>query len=735
MRFPPVKTIATVVSRAASSNLTLAVQEAPKYLNTFKEDVVYKKINDINKWYTKIIGLDEVKLYQDRVFDLQQRLLNAQEKRREVGLLLSEIRKKSNELQDQIHKVKRQDDLQKFLDLMKEETEMLKQEKDVSEFFTNCDREEREIFSAFTNAIRDSHEKQRAQLEYTKYFGLILSIAGSFLAFTYSTLRKNDLKNFIEKTMADLMSPQESAIMLSTPLLQNIQENQKKNERVMEAIMHNHTQLMSAINKSEKPGPPIILQKPQSIPNLNDMPDVEFTMLGTLRQYLLNTSFHGFRFLAERDLHWTEKIFWLVCCAASWYGSTLLILASWDDFQHNAISFVAETDYLDWNTTFPSVVICETDNSKKMGEVTDRLYGDPHDYNIDEIIKELVYFRGLSFYTLQMCGSDAVPNPDCITKNFSIYSELVRGTCDEIMQNCKWNDESFDCCKYFVPLDTELGTCYAINSKQSRDGKAPRLEMISNKDTGPGTLYFELFGNANVFIIGEQEVPSLTTLQTDILQVSPHIHFYRSIAINEIDNQPEVKYVNVAQRNCRFMEESEDIDVYRYYSYSTCCVQCRKMAQLKTCGCVHHLTPRTPYEMQCTIEGLECLNDNYNNLAVLKASWSNRSGLVCECLPSCTELEIELVRDIKTGTHEEYAIVEISLDRLPSERFKRNVIKGKLDLVVSMGGTAGLFIGASILSFVEILYYFIIRPINDYFIGRQQNGNEDRVILVKSVQK
>ncbi|KAK9746739.1 Amiloride-sensitive sodium channel [Popillia japonica] len=347
------------------------------------------------------------------------------------------------------------------------------------------------------------------------------------------------------------------------------------------------------------------------------------------------------------------------------------------------------------------------------------------------------------------------------------------------MQNCKWNGEVFDCCKYFVPLDTELGTCYAINSKQTRDAGAPRLEMISNKDTGPGTLYLELFGNANVFIIGEQEVPSLTTLQTDILQVTPHIHFYRLIAINElttlqtdilqvtphihfyrliaineIDNQPEVKYVNVAQRNCRFMEENEGIDVYRYYSYSTCCVQCKetvaswkkmkasmKMAQLKTCGCVHHLTPRTPYEMQCTIEGLECLNDNYNNLAVLKASWSNRSGLVCECLPSCTELEIELVRDIKTGIHEEYAIVEISLDRLPSERFKRNVIKGKLDLVVSMGGTAGLFIGASILSFVEILYYFFIRPFNDYLIRRKQDGDkqsmgrESSIILVKSAKK
>lgn len=58
-------------------------------------------------------------------------------------------------------------------------------------------------------------------------------------------------------------------------------------------------------------------------------------------------------------------------------------------------------------------------------------------------------------------------------------------------------------------------------------------------------------------------------------------------------NKLQVRYVSIAQRNCRFMEEASDIDVYRYYSYSTCCVQCRKMAQLKTCGCVHHLVPNS----------------------------------------------------------------------------------------------------------------------------------------------
>ncbi|GJQ79838.1 hypothetical protein Trydic_g23300 [Trypoxylus dichotomus] len=276
--------------------------ETPKYLTAFKEDVVYKKINDINKWYTKIIGLDEVKLYQDRVFDLQQRLLNAQEKRREIGLLLSEIRKKSNELQDQIHKVKRQDDLQKFLDLMKEETEVLQQEKQVTEVFSNCDREEREIFTAFTNAIRDSHEKQRSQLEYTKYFGLILSITGTFLAFMYSALRKNDLKQFIEEKLAEIAAdPQKLRLNLSTPLLQSIQENQKKSEKMISTIIQNHQQLMYAINKQtvSVPQPSVVQDNPTPIANtinLNEMPDGEkllwFSVLSLVGLMILKKFFN-----------------------------------------------------------------------------------------------------------------------------------------------------------------------------------------------------------------------------------------------------------------------------------------------------------------------------------------------------------------------------------------------------------------------------------------------------------
>lgn len=394
----------------------------------------------------------------------------------------------------------------------------------------------------------------------------------------------------------------------------------------------------------------------------------------------------------------------------------MLIQASWDDFQNNAIQFVVETSYLEWDTHFPAIIICETDNQDRIAEVTDRLYGDPHDYNLDEIIKELVFFRGLSFYTLQICGPNNPPRDDCKMSNFTVFSQMVRSSCTQMFQLCKWNNVTFDCCKYFGTVDTELGTCYGINSKQTRDQNISFLEMVSNRTTGPGTFYIEIFGNANLYILGEQEVPSLTTLQTDVLQVTPHIHYKRLMTINEIENQEGVEDVSIRQRNCRFMGES-DLDVYPHYSYSACCVQCRKDAQLSKCDCAHHLMPNTELNKQCTIEGLECLNKHYNDLAVLRAHWAKRSGLVCYCVPSCTELEMSVIKDEKLGIQEEFAVVELSLDRLPSERYKRNVIKGKLDLVVSMGGTTALFLGASILSFVEILYYFIVRPAANYFLN------------------
>lgn len=65
------------------------------------------------------------------------------------------------------------------------------------------------------------------------------------------------------------------------------------------------------------------------------------------------------------------RIFWLLFVALSWYGSSQLIAAQYDAFQNNPISFVVETTYKDWNTFFPSVVVCESDNTNRIEEISD----------------------------------------------------------------------------------------------------------------------------------------------------------------------------------------------------------------------------------------------------------------------------------------------------------------------------------------------------------------------------
>lgn len=64
--------------------------------------------------------------------------------------------------------------------------------------------------------------------------------------------------------------------------------------------------------------------------------------------------------------------------------------------------------------------------------------------------------------------------------------------------------------------------------------------MISNQKTGAGSLYLEILEQANVHILDEQEIPSLSTLPTDYITVNPRVHYHRFIAIEEIENQPEV---------------------------------------------------------------------------------------------------------------------------------------------------------------------------------------------------
>ncbi|TMW49350.1 hypothetical protein DOY81_005568, partial [Sarcophaga bullata] len=81
------------------------------------------------------------------------------------------------------------------------------------------------------------------------------------------------------------------------------------------------------------------------------------------------------------------------------------------------------------------------------------------------------------------------------------------------------------------------------------------------------------------------------------------------------------------------------------------------------------------------------------------------------CYPSCLEQQVTLVgsnelRNIKVS---DMFYVEVQITNLPTVRYNRVVTQTYLDLVVSVGGIIGLFVGASALNIFEIFYVILRR--------------------------
>ncbi|XP_019773445.1 sodium channel protein Nach [Dendroctonus ponderosae] len=431
-----------------------------------------------------------------------------------------------------------------------------------------------------------------------------------------------------------------------------------------------------------------------------------------LKNFMLNSSFHGLKYLAEPGRHWSERLFWVLSCSTSWYISITLMYSTWISYQNNAISFMVETSYTEWDSKFPAVFVCDVKNDDKIATVSDKIYGDPHDYTLDEMVKELAFYDENYFFTMEICGPHKRnPHPMCYLTNISDIANQVQSTCSETFLGCAWNKNPFECCKHFAPITTDLGVCYGLNSIQTNH--ALKLQMISNRTLGPGSLQLELNGRKQVYILGPLEVPSTVTSKRDFIQVVPSSKTKRTFNLKDIENEPEVKSLNIHQRKCRFAEENY-LDVINSYSYSACLMQCRKDAQLRKCGCAHHLMPNLTYEKHCNFSGLACLQQNLRELTVQKPPGSTKIGLECSCLPSCMEIQLDVVTEETFDVPEEFGMLELALEKLPTERFKRNVVKGHLDVVVSIGSASTLFVGASFLSFVEIIYYLIFLPFNNY---------------------
>ena len=257
--------------------------------------------------------------------------------------------------------------------------------------------------------------------------------------------------------------------------------------------------------------------------------------------------------------------------------------------------------------------------------------------------------------------------------------------------------------------------------KTSNETTYPRRVLGLAKNSGLKTTLMHM--NDNVYICREDVQGFKVILHNpgEIPRVAKDSFFVPINRIMEVVVKPSLVTTSkglintdIKRRQC-FFEYEKHLKFFNVYTQSNCELECLTNFTLNACKCVKFSMPRDKNTLICSQDQVECYNEAEIEFIKMESFQLNKtSPIKCECLPSCTTINYD------------YQIIQYDLriknPQLPSSSklsifFKeprlitteRSEIYGWLGFIASCGGLLGLFMGVSLLSVIELIYYFTLR--------------------------
>uniref|UniRef100_A0A1B6M6K4 Pickpocket protein 28 n=1 Tax=Graphocephala atropunctata TaxID=36148 RepID=A0A1B6M6K4_9HEMI len=213
--------------------------------------------------------------------------------------------------------------------------------------------------------------------------------------------------------------------------------------------------------------------------------------------------------------------------------------------------------------------------------------------------------------------------------------------------------------------------------------------------------------------------------------------FVSTDQLSEIKVIPEIKKTkeelrkwDPKARGCYF-EDERPLLFFNYYTEKNCYMECQSNTSLSRCGCVPFYLPRYRDDPMCGPAKQNCYKQVIDDITKFVDPETSK----CDCLPSCfeTEYKISVTKlpkqfssaSVKANTYRDSVFSEeesgfrnnfaeftiqyqthqvTALMRVATFRF--------IDFLANIGGLLGFFLGFSVLSLFEIIYFFIIRVYN-----------------------
>ncbi|KAK3770162.1 hypothetical protein RRG08_038674 [Elysia crispata] len=437
-----------------------------------------------------------------------------------------------------------------------------------------------------------------------------------------------------------------------------------------------------------------------------------------LADYLESASIHGIAQTKGPQYYSWRRPVWLLLILVMSIALSWTLYRQISSLYHYPIKTVTKITIND-NLPFPAVTICNLNQY-----IRERLPDDPM---IEKVLYAQSEYAGISRH---LGYSHKLPDLDNLT---DVPGEELRRIAlhaapklKDLMLLCKWGAKTYNCQDIFRPLHTGYGTCYVFNGPDiAPDNLARAVSAFSQLRVLMTTLnnqtYFSKLIHAGVKVLVHQPDEMPFPLFSGWF-VRPGVA--ASMALTRHDSKclpyPFQAYSNAFCEDSKAEGYKNRLKHYQLYTAENCLNDCLYEQLEETCGCRHYFAKgnrsicSAKQLLTCYMPKNDAINTN--------------DAQHCGCLRECETITYTAdlsYANFATGFIKNQAVkdrITVFNDYLDENVIDLRVYFASLNVmeviqepemnkwtvIGTLGGQLGLFLGASTLSFVELIEILLL---------------------------
>nr|XP_016926741.1 pickpocket protein 19 [Drosophila suzukii] len=465
----------------------------------------------------------------------------------------------------------------------------------------------------------------------------------------------------------------------------------------------------------------------------NKPPGISFK--DRLRSAFAHSSIHGMQHVFGERRLWQRCLWLIVVLGAGITGFSLYSVLRHRHSEQILVSLIDTTQLPVYHIDFPAVAICPWShvNWQRAPAALSRFLPANPSAELRETFRQLlVVLELITFSNFNRAKDLAKRNLTSLGfLRMGKIMNFVAYRCDELFvaNSCVFDETPYDCCKLFVPEQTEKGHCWVFNSLISEHS---RKKQITNKfyphklSTAGEESGLKFTINASYPLMkADAEMPfGMNLMIKEPRQWSNQMtyHLYPDtenfVAVHPMvtETSPSTYKMSPSKRRCYFDNEKKPNfqDTLLPYNRENCLVVCLHQVVMRTCNCsTPAFLPPIKGIRECGILDAKCLGNNADIFSYVKMGDQDmyindsRRGHLCNCPDNCNSRQYTMSLNVRKLDYPKNSTdtlirAQIYYGQRVMTKIITKLKHTNLDLLANFGGIISLYIGASVMSFIEL---------------------------------